>query len=104
MEKKQELMDKYGLFGRNIEYSFSRSYFKKKFEQEQLQASYVNFDCKDLDEVKTNLYNPEINGYNVTIPYKTSIMSLLDEVEAHAKVIGAVNTIKRTSEGATYWL
>ncbi|PIQ16517.1 MAG: shikimate dehydrogenase, partial [Flavobacteriales bacterium CG18_big_fil_WC_8_21_14_2_50_32_9] len=38
--------------------------------------------------------NPLLRGLNVTIPYKTSIIPFLDEIDATAKKIGAVNTIK----------
>ena len=94
-------MDKYGLIGKNIDYSFSRNYFTEKFTKEKINASYVNFDCKNLDEVD-NLFkvnNGEINGYNVTIPYKQEVMRYLQEVNKHAQSIGAVNTIKKLPDG-----
>ncbi|MGB3776195.1 MAG: shikimate dehydrogenase [Leeuwenhoekiella sp.] len=93
-------MDKYGLIGKDIEYSFSRVYFTKKFEKEELNASYVNFDCKDIEELKELLKSSnEVKGYNVTIPYKEKIMPLLQDLNKHAQSIGAVNTVKRLSDG-----
>lgn len=99
MEKKQDHVDKYGLIGRDIAYSFSRRFFTSKFEKENLNASYVNFDSKTIQEVEEYLSNPEIKGYNVTIPYKQSIIPFLDRLDADAFAIGAVNTIKRTEAG-----
>ena len=51
-------MNKLGLLGRNIDYSFSRGYFKNKFEKEDLNYSYENFDLetiKDLSSILSNL-------------------------------------------------
>ena len=99
MEKKQDQIDKYGLLGRNIEYSFSRRYFASKFEKERINASYVNLDSKTIEEVKEYLSDSSIKGYNVTIPYKQEVISFLDELSVEAMEIGAVNTIKRTQSG-----
>ncbi|MCE4603191.1 MAG: hypothetical protein F7B18_08415 [Desulfurococcales archaeon] len=47
-------------------------------------------------------------GFNVTMPYKAVILSLLDRIEAHARVIEAVNTVYKHSSGLagtnTDWL
>ncbi len=99
MEKRRDHMDKYGLLGKHIDYSFSRSYFASKFKQEAIKASYVNFDCATIEEVHAYLENTTISGFNVTIPYKEAVIPLLDTLNADALAIGAVNTIKRTSDG-----
>ena len=84
----------YGLIGKDIDYSFSRNYFNSKFKKLQiLENEYINFDLKNISDFKKiNLSN--IYGFNVTIPYKESIIHLLDEVSDEASIIGAVNTIK----------
>jgi len=86
----------YGLIGKNISYSFSRSYFKEKFKQENLvDSSYVNFDIPEISHFKSLLSkHTNIKGFNVTIPYKEAIIPFLDELDEHAAKIGAVNTIK----------
>lgn len=99
MEKKQELMDRYGLIGKNIGYSFSRSFFSAKFNEEGILASYENFDCNILTQVEQYLSNKEIKGFNVTIPYKEAVIPLLDSLDEDAAAIGAVNTIKRLPDG-----
>lgn len=93
-------MAKYGLLGKNIAYSFSKTFFTAKFELENRIDTYHNFDIECItlfDKVLEE--NPTLKGLNVTIPYKESIMPLLDRVEKEAKEIGAVNTIKKTKSG-----
>lgn len=93
----------YGLIGKNISYSFSKSYFKKKFLNEKLIGnSYVNFDLQKIEEVNSILKKySNLKGLNVTIPYKEAILPFLDELSDDAFKIGAVNTIKVTKNGLT---
>lgn len=94
-------MRKFGLIGRDVAYSFSQKYFSDKFEKENItDASYQNFDIKDITEFPKILRNTkDICGFNVTIPYKEKIIPYLSHLNEDAKRIGAVNTIKITSEG-----
>lgn len=85
-----------GLIGRNISYSFSRTYFQEKFSKEEYEnIQYINFDVKDLMNIKEVLQDTNLIGCNVTIPYKEEIIPFLDELDLHAKSIGAVNTISK---------
>ena len=93
-------MAKYGLIGYNIGYSFSKTFFNFKFEKENRNDSYENFDIPVLSEISEILENnPDLKGLNVTIPYKKSIIQLLDKVDKEALQIGAVNTIKINKDG-----
>lgn len=92
-------MRKFGLIGKNIDYSFSRTYFAKKFDVEKITATYENFDCSHIAAVRQVLNDTTITGYNVTIPYKQDVIPFLDYIDPDAQAIGAVNTIKRTSDG-----
>lgn len=88
-------MKKYGLIGHPLGHSFSRSFFNQKFCTEHIDAEYVNFDIGDIKELKSVLReNPALEGLNVTLPYKTQVIPLLDEIDKDAKQIGAVNVIK----------
>ena len=86
---------KFGLIGKNIDYSFSKKYFLEKFKKENLDYTYSNFDIVNISEIESILQNNSISGYNVTIPYKEEIINFLDEIDEVAKDIGAVNTIKK---------
>ena len=92
----------FGLVGKNISYSFSRSYFADKFEKLGLSDhQYVNFDIPAIEELPSILSELKENliGFNVTIPYKGEIISLLDEVDDTAKSIDAVNTVLISDNG-----
>ena len=86
---------KFGLIGKNIDYSFSKKYFSEKFKKENLDYTYSNFDIVNISEIESILQNNSISGYNVTIPYKEEIIKFLDEIDEVAKDIGAINTIKK---------
>ncbi|MDD7887033.1 shikimate dehydrogenase [Flavivirga sp. 57AJ16] len=94
-------MNKLGLLGKNISYSFSRAYFKKKFEDEKIaNTTYENFDIETIDLFPSIIKNTSnLKGLNVTIPYKETVIPYLDKVNKKAKAIGAVNTIKITKKG-----
>ncbi len=84
----------FGLIGRNIDYSFSKEYFSKKFMNEKINCHYSNFDIDDISVLESIFTKYNISGLNVTIPYKVEIMGILDKIDEEAASIGAVNTIK----------
>lgn len=92
---------KFGLVGKDISYSFSKKYFLEKFQELGLNSlKYKNYDIPEIEEFPFIVYQTEddYGGFNVTIPYKQSIIKYLDEVKGDAKKIGAVNTIKVTDQ------
>lgn len=95
--------EKYGLVGKNIEYSFSRGYFKEKFQNLKLDShQYVNFDLQKITEIEEIIQQKEggLKGMNVTIPYKEEVMAYLTAIDEDAQAIGAVNTIKLNKDGS----
>ncbi|WNH09825.1 shikimate dehydrogenase family protein [Thalassobellus suaedae] len=94
-------MNKLGLLGKNISYSFSRSYFKEKFKNENIEnTTYENFDIETINLFPSIIKDtPNLKGLNVTIPYKQDVMPFLNKINKKAKAIGAVNTIKITKKG-----
>ena len=48
----------------------------------------------ECDWLERKAANPDVVGYNVTIPYKEQVIQYIDELDKAAKVIQAVNTIK----------
>lgn len=93
-------MRRLGLLGRDIDYSFSKGYFTKKFTAEKLPFRYENFDLESISQFPELIKNnPDIVAMNVTIPYKEQVMSYLDKIDAEAAEIGAVNTISILKNG-----
>ena len=93
-------MDKYGLIGYPLAHSFSISYFNEKFESEGIDAVYENFEIPQIDDVKEIIHsNPDLKGFNVTIPYKQQVLKYIKELSPEAKAIGAVNVIRIEHKG-----
>lgn len=93
-------MDKYGLIGYPLGHSFSRNYFNEKFENEGIDAKYINFEIPHIEDLTEILdTTPELKGLNVTIPYKEKVISYLDFISPEATAIGAVNVIKVEHKG-----
>lgn len=80
-------MGKYGLLGAHLEYSYSPEIHSKFGDY---QYDLIEIPEEKLKEV---VNSPEYDGFNVTIPYKRSVITLCDEVSSEALRIGAVNTI-----------
>ena len=78
---------RYGLIGEKLGHSFSKDIHERI-------ADYT-FDLIPLskEEFKTFMEKKEFTALNVTIPYKKDVIPYLDEMDEHAKAIGAVNTI-----------
>ena len=98
-------MDKskiYGLLGRTLAHSFSRSYFGEKFAKEALHDhDYLNFELEDIVQFKELIEDKKelLQGLNVTIPYKEAVIPYLDELDPVAASMAAVNTIKFMPDG-----
>ncbi len=86
---------RYALIGRQLSHSFSQTYFSEKFASERLNDySYDLLETEDLSDLRKVVEEQKLDGFNVTIPYKVEILPLLDEIDAIAQKIGAVNTVK----------
>ncbi|WP_308554192.1 shikimate dehydrogenase [uncultured Mediterranea sp.] len=93
-------MDKYGLIGYPLKHSFSISYFNEKFQSENIDAEYVNFEIPRIEDfMEVVEENPNLRGLNVTIPYKEQVIPYLDELDKDTAKIGAVNVIKIIPQG-----
>lgn len=88
-------MKKYGLIGKKLGHSFSREFFNEKFKQLNLKNHYYeNYEIENLLGLKELIKKNNLNGINVTIPFKEKILKYLDIIDNAAKQIGSVNTIK----------
>ena len=85
------------LIGRDIAYSASPAMQTAAFRAAGLDWTYEILDVapERLAAAVESLRAPGAVGANVTIPYKVSVMPLLDDLEGEAVDAGAVNTIRR---------
>lgn len=68
-------LKKYGLIGKSLSYSFSKIIHEKLFELYQIDATY---ELIETDTINRDLLE-RYDGLNITIPYKTEVMTYLDE-------------------------
>ncbi len=86
-------MNKYGLLGKSLSHSFSKSFFDDFFLKNKIDAEFVTVEIDEIEKVN-EVFNQQFSGLTVTIPYKEAIMPYLDELSEEAKLIGAVNVVK----------
>jgi shikimate dehydrogenase len=88
-------MRKFGLIGYPLGHSFSKKYFTEKFSREHIKGcSYENYPLTNISQITDLIRDNELEGLNVTIPYKSSVIKFLDKVDPEADAIGALNVIK----------
>lgn len=85
-------MKNYQLIGEQLGHSFSKE-IHEAFGEYCYDLREIA--CKDLEHF---MLNTELDGFNVTIPYKQAVIPLLDGMSDNAKSIGAVNTIVKENE------
>lgn len=88
-------MDFYGLLGEKLSHSLSPRINKMIFEKSHIDGAYKIFEIKKnrLGDFVEAVKLLKVKGFNVTIPYKESIIEHLDYISDEAKRIGAVNTV-----------
>lgn len=87
------------LLGNPTEHSLSPAMHNLSFELLGIDAVYVCFDVQneDLGSIVAAFRVMESwDGFNVTMPCKQAIIPYLDELDAAAKLIGAVNVVKKS--------
>ena len=88
-------MNRYGLIGKSLSHSFSKSYFTEKFKAFEIQAEYINIELESIEDFRMVFHQyPQLKGINVTIPYKTEVIPFLQHLSPEAEKIQAVNCIK----------
>lgn len=90
----------FGLVGYPLGHSFSRGFFTRKFADEAIDAEYLNFEIPRIEDVLQVWQTPCLAGHNVTLPYKQTIIPLLDGLSDEAAAIGAVNVVRIEPDAA----
>ncbi len=86
----------YGIIGYPVKHSLSPLFQNLFFQSCNVDAVYVPFEVspENLKDAIRGLKALKVKGVNVTIPHKEAVLELVDHIDEHAKVIGAVNTLK----------
>lgn len=83
----------FALFGNPIAQSLSPLMHGAAYARMGFPAAYAAYQVNDAADVIHMIRERGIRGASITIPFKETVMGLLDEVDANASAIGAVNTI-----------
>ena len=89
-----------GLIGNPVEHTMSPTIHNTIATIEEDNMVYVPFLVeKDLQTAINGAYAMDIHGINVTVPYKSDVISSIVEIDYEAEIIGAVNTLVRKEDG-----
>ena len=88
-------MKKYLVIGNPIDHSLSPKLHNKWLRTSKIEAIYEKkkIEEKDLKEIIDKVKNEKLDGINVTVPFKKSVIPFLDELTPEAKKVQSVNTI-----------
>ncbi|OTB01159.1 hypothetical protein M426DRAFT_35601, partial [Hypoxylon sp. CI-4A] len=94
------------LFGYPLHNSLAPLLHAKLFEGLSLPWTYTAMETEDVSKFIPSLKAADIIGCAVTMPYKVSMMSAVDDVTAEGKIIGAINTvfIRRAPNGSSRYI
>lgn len=95
-------MKQYGIIGNPLGHSYSEQYFTELFKQQSLNAAYRPYAIEKIELVQELLTTLE--GFNVTYPYKESIIPYLTTLDSVAQTIGAVNVVHQGKGYNTDWI
>ncbi len=86
----------YCIIGNPVSHSLSPAMHNAAFRALGINAVYLAFkvDEEKLQEAVEGFKAIGVRGFNVTIPFKRSVVDFLDELDEKAAKIGAVNTVK----------
>ena len=88
-------MKKYLVIGNPIKHSLSPKLHNHWFKKNNINAIYNKKQINEIDikDIISELRNEKINGINVTVPFKQSIIPFVDELSVEANNVQSVNTI-----------
>ncbi len=82
----------YGVIGQPIAHSRSPALFNQLFRELGMNAVYLGFAHADVGALMTAMRTLNIRGYSITLPHKQTAVACVDELDASAKPLGAINT------------
>jgi 3-dehydroquinate dehydratase/shikimate dehydrogenase len=92
----------YGVAGDPVEHSLSPAVMNAALRRETVNGVYLPLHAKTLKDLLACVRDIPIHGLSITMPYKTVILSHLDNTDSHTTKIGACNTVVRAQDGKLY--
>ncbi|TDM13082.1 shikimate dehydrogenase [Macrococcus lamae] len=86
----------FAVIGHPIRHSLSPVMHQANFDVGNHNHTYIALDIASahFHHIKDIVSDKQLDGFNVTIPYKSAIIPFLDDIDEMAEMIGAVNTVK----------
>jgi shikimate dehydrogenase len=111
MPKRDSEKRKYGLLGKNINYSLSPIIHNTAFAHFNINGEYLIFDTEEEDLsrfIQKELIEGDIRGVNVTVPYKTRALEVISgvkdtHIDRSVTCTGALNTLLAGEKGLKAW-
>ncbi len=93
----------FAIIGDPIDHSLSPTIHNAAYRRLGMNCMYMAYRVRadELEEGVESLKEANIQGFNVTIPHKVSIMKYLDHYDQPCNIIGATNTV-RMKDGVSY--
>jgi len=94
------MLERFAIVGDPVSHSLSPVMQMAAFSAAGLSATYdkVRLEAPELDSWFTDMRQGAFRGCNVTLPYKQCVLEMLDELDAPAQTVAAVNTVVRRGE------
>lgn len=86
-------MKKFGLIGNSLKHSISPQIHDQFFKFNNIIGEYKKYEINDLENF-LSFARENLDGFNVTFPFKEKIIPFLDDISDHARKIGSVNCVK----------
>jgi|TARA_B100000780_G_C21049977_1_gene421628 shikimate dehydrogenase len=92
---------KFGIIGKPLSHSLSPALHNFWIKKNKVSANYslIEVELSEIGEVIKKIKNHELQGINVTVPYKQAVIPFLDSIIGDAKETLSVNTINLNNEG-----
>ena len=92
---------KFGIIGKPLSHSLSPTLHNFWFNKNKILADYslIEIETSEIEEIIKKIRNKELQGINVTVPYKQAVIPFLDLIIGDAKETLSVNTINLNKEG-----
>lgn len=90
------------LIGSNISKSLSPAFQNKAFEKTGFRARYELFQFPEVrfeSVMEEIIHANDVLGFNITAPYKETVLPYISKMDAASRAIGAVNTVKISRGG-----